>query len=175
MKNEIWVTVPGWERYEVSNKGLVRSKDMAVSGGKGGVGNCIRKGRELVLVKKGGRYLCVTLTRPNERKQFFVHDLVLLAFVGPKPDGQYCRHLNDVNIDNRLENLAYGTHYENEKDKDKNGRRPKGDSHGRAKLNIEQAKEIKQSLAAPSELAEQFGICTSHVWSIRTGRTWRHL
>jgi len=175
MKIEIWATVPGWDRYEVSNRGLVRSKDMTVFGGRSGAGKCVRKGRQLALVKKGGRYLCVTLTRANERKQFFVHDLVLLAFVGVKPVGQCCRHLNDVKTDNRLENLAYGTHYENEKDKDRNGRRPIGDRHGCAKLSTKQVKEIRRSVAGPLELARQFGVSKSHVCRIRRGQIWRHL
>jgi hypothetical protein len=46
-----------------------------------------------------------------------VHALVLTAFVGPKPDGMECRHLNGNLLDNRLENLRWGTHSDNERDK----------------------------------------------------------
>ncbi len=54
----------------------------------------------------------------------FVHRLVLLAFKGPRPDGQYCRHLNGVPTDNRLANLAWGTKSENTFDKVGHGTHP---------------------------------------------------
>jgi len=52
----------------------------------------------------------------------FVHTLVLTAFVGPRPPSLEARHLNGNPQDNRWpENLAWGTHSENEKDKIKHG------------------------------------------------------
>lgn len=56
-------------------------------------------------------YLTVHLgvTRP-------VHQLVLEAFEGPRPDGMVCRHLNGDKADNRSANLAYGTQADNLRD-----------------------------------------------------------
>lgn len=53
-----------------------------------------------------------------------IHQLVLCAFVGPRPDGMGTRHLNDVKVDNRLENLCWGTPAENREDAVRNGRLP---------------------------------------------------
>lgn len=50
-----------------------------------------------------------------------VHRLMLEAFVGPCPPGMECRHLNGVADDNRLENLCWGTHLENEMDRRRHG------------------------------------------------------
>jgi hypothetical protein len=49
-------------------------------------------------------------------RSYPVHRLVLEAFVGPRPPGHLCRHLNGVPDDNRVENLAWGTPKENGED-----------------------------------------------------------
>ena len=52
-----------------------------------------------------------------------VHQLVLEAFVGPRPKGALVRHLNDEPADNRLENLRWGSPKENTEDAFRNGGR----------------------------------------------------
>ena len=42
-----------------------------------------------------------------------MHSLVLLTFVGPRPDGMGIDHLNEDKLDNHLENLEYVTNQEN--------------------------------------------------------------
>ena len=54
-------------------------------------------------------------------KTYRVQKLVLDAFVGPRPAGAVARHLNDIGIDNRLVNLAWGTASENMRDCATNG------------------------------------------------------
>lgn len=49
-----------------------------------------------------------------------VHRMVLLAHVGLPKNGEECRHLNDVKLDNRAQNLAWGTRSENVIDSYKN-------------------------------------------------------
>lgn len=173
---ETWIPIPGWaERYEVSDAGHVRSKDMAVPAGPGGVGTAIRRGRTLKLVVKGGRYRCVTLARGATREQWFVHDLVALAFVGPKPPGLETRHLNDHHADNRATNIAYGTREENEADRQANGKVMKGESHGCAKLTEEEVLSIRSSPEGSTELSRRHGVSPSHIWAIRNRRVWRHI
>jgi hypothetical protein len=54
-----------------------------------------------------------------------VHQLVLEAFVGPRPEwATDVRHLNGVADDNRLANLAYGTQAENARDAVRHGAHP---------------------------------------------------
>ncbi|CEF48268.1 unnamed protein product [uncultured bacterium] len=56
-------------------------------------------------------------TMAIKRRSFHVHRLVASAFHGMKPDwATECRHLNDVKKDNRPENLAWGTRFDNEHD-----------------------------------------------------------
>jgi hypothetical protein len=53
------------------------------------------------------------LRRDNQYVRRDVHRLILETFVGPRPPGKQCRHLNGDSLDNRLENLAWGTFHEN--------------------------------------------------------------
>lgn len=55
----------------------------------------------------------------------YFHDLVLEAFVGPKPKGMCTRHWNGDSLDNRLVNLTYGTYSENNYDRVAHGRHPR--------------------------------------------------
>ena len=118
---ERWRHVPGFPRYRVSDRGRVQSK-------RDRSGRPSDEWRDLRLITDGHGYYQVWLTRktplPNGKraKWFGVHQLVLLAFVGPRPEGMVVRHVltNDPK-DNRLENLAYGTTKENHADKWRHG------------------------------------------------------
>lgn len=69
-----------------------------------------------------GKHLYVNLRNDGgKRRTRYVHQLVLEAFVGPRPEGQEVRHLNDEPKDNRLVNLAYGTASANMHDRVRNG------------------------------------------------------
>jgi NUMOD4 motif/HNH endonuclease len=172
---ETWKNIPNWEdRYEVSDKGRVRSKNMQVGTKKLGV-FATRKGRMLELTPKSGRYLCVTLAQKNCREQWFVHDLVLLVFKGPKPKGLEALHINDNKTDNSIFNLRYGTKEENENDRQKNGRVPKGEKHGSARLTNADIKAIRASNMPGAEIARKFGVGLPHIWAIRARRVWKHL
>ena len=101
---EEWRSVPGYEgRYEVSNLGEVRS---------------YATGRLRVVVapvaKNGYRY--AFLTQDGKRVGRTVHQLVCLAFHGPRPDGMQVRHLDGNKLNNHLDNLLYGTPSENSYD-----------------------------------------------------------
>ena len=61
----------------------------------------------------------------KQRINRYLHDLVLTAFVGPRPPGAVVRHLNDIRTDNCVENLAWGTYSENQQDIIRNGNRPR--------------------------------------------------
>lgn len=121
--NEAWAPVPGYEgHYEVSDIGRVRSLDRVLTNRDGVVKR--RRGRILKQQARPDGRRGVSLCLNDHRLEAGVHTLVLAAFVGPRPDGQVCRHLNDVPRDNRLVNLAYGTHSENALDLVRNGRHP---------------------------------------------------
>ena len=118
MSSEEWRPVPGWEYYEVSSLGRVRSLDRIV-GCNGGTR--VAHGRVLTATPNSTGYLCITLHEQGEGKNVQVHSLVLEAFVGPKPDGLEARHLDGNHLNNCLDNLRWGTRSENILDRVRHG------------------------------------------------------
>lgn len=115
MTTEKWIAIPGWEGwYEVSNLGRVRSLDRVVDRP---AGTARVTGRILVSRPNRYGYPQVHLKRNGSSTCRTVHSLVLAAFVGEREPGKVARHLNGVPSDARLENLAYGTNSENQRDK----------------------------------------------------------
>lgn len=102
--------IPGYAGlFEVSNIGTVRSLDKAINGQR-------RPGKLLrPYANRKGNYLRLQVRLCLERKRYArgVGALVLEAFVGPRPDGMECCHINGDGLDNRVENLRWDTHSEN--------------------------------------------------------------
>jgi hypothetical protein len=105
---EAWLPVVGFEgQYEVSDHGRVRGVDRIAilsDGRRIPVQGCVLKLRRR---KKG--YLQVSLQRDGRPTAHAVHRLVLLAFVGPCPEGMECCHNNGDKSNNMLGNLRWDT------------------------------------------------------------------
>ena len=100
-----WADIPGSES-KVSSDGQVR-------GARGG----ILKGHFC-----GGPYRRVQIVRDGRViKNAKVHHLVAEAFLGPRPEGLDIRHLDGDPLNNRADNLAYGTRSENIQDTVRHG------------------------------------------------------
>ena len=114
---ETWKPIPGFDGYEASDLGRVRSIDRHVlcPPGKLGIQRRFYRGRVLKLSPSGNGYLHVTLGKKN-RNGADVHALVLLAFVGPPPEGQEGDHRDRKKHNNKLTNLRYRPSGENRSD-----------------------------------------------------------
>lgn len=111
--NENWLPVPGYEgAYEVSDLGYVRSLERRVRLVTRQAGETTRLVRERILRPGSTRsgHVSVAIGKGNSR---LVHQLVLEAFIGPRPEDCEVLHLNHDPADNRLVNLKYGTRSEN--------------------------------------------------------------
>lgn len=171
---ETWKKIPGWESlYEASTLGRIRSRGKFVRARNGA--KAFRHGRVLKPVIKGGRYYAVTLADGEIREQFLVHSLVLLTFVGPRPDGMQGRHLDDDKAHNALANLVYGTPVENNADALRNGVKPFGERHGCARLTEPEVLAIRGSAARGIDLADAYGVHPGHISAIRHRKVWKHL
>lgn len=107
-----------------------------------------------------------------------IHALLLEAFVGPCPPGMECRHLNDVRTDNRLENLVWGTKKQNAEDRTVNGIELRGEEKPCAKLTADQVLSMREERANGATLTElrlKYGLATSRISNICTGKKWRHV
>lgn len=113
---EIWKPVVGYEdEYEVSNLGQVR-RVKAAQGAKVGA---ILAQQEL---KKRGGYLSVGLSKAGAaKKRITVHRIVAMAFLGPT-ELPLVRHIDGNPKNNNVDNLRFGTPFENARDRVRHGR-----------------------------------------------------
>lgn len=107
-----WREIPIFPDYLASSDGQVKRKTI-VQGSHGRPLNPIK------CSKYGHVY--VNLYKDKKRHPKLVHRLVLEAFVGPCPEGKEGAHINGIPGDNRLSNLKWATHKENETHKIEHG------------------------------------------------------
>src|SRR6187551_680922 len=96
---EEWKHIDEYPSYEVSTLGRIR--------GARGI-------RKPYMTKQG--YLTILLNQDGKKYNRFVHCLVLMAFVGPKPDGLEVCHGDNIKTNNCLSNLRYDTRSSNRLD-----------------------------------------------------------
>lgn len=168
-----WVEIPGWPRYEVSEHGHIRSKDMVV--GAKGDKTAVRKGRVLAPARKSNGYLAVTLTNGVARPQIGVHRIVARAFIGECPVGLHVLHADGDKSNNHYSNLRYGTPAENVADTRSHGRQRFGENHPMAKLDADAVAHIRMSNRECAALAKMYGVSKAHVSAVRRGRVWKHV
>lgn len=170
MEEEIWKDIPGFEgRYQASNQGRVRSLSRKVTE-KNPYTNkpFIRtvKGRIL----KPARYAKsghVSVVLGHGENGSPIHQLVMLAFVGSKPNGKEVLHRNGDPTDNRLTNLHYGSRSENIIDVYYQGKKWR-------KLSVDDVINIRQELlrgVSCKELAQRYGVAIGTISNIKVGRT----
>lgn len=114
MQNEVWKDIPGYEGlYQVSNLGNIKSLARTAKHYKGG--ELIINEKELKKCVGRGGYFHVGLSKDGKSKTLKIHQLVAMAFLNHKPCGMklVVDHINDINTDNRVENLQIVTSREN--------------------------------------------------------------
>lgn len=161
--------VPGFPGYTVSDEGEVFTSRRW--------GRVIRRAPYRM---KGGLtdgYRMVVLVRDDgSHNSRTVHRLVLETFVGPRPLDMQARHLNGNRLDNRLDNLVWGTLAENMEDLMRHGTRARGPRHPRARLNADIVRVIRAQASRPAgDLAQVFGVSKGAIDGVRYGITWRHV
>lgn len=176
---ERWLPVPGWPDFDISHWGRIRSHLL-----RGDHGWCLRQQAAGVMprvlrpgVTRSG-HLRVRLVRwidgTPERRMFGVHNLVLMAFRGPCPEGMEGCHSPDPDPANcRLENLRWDTRSENMRDVVRHGKHP------HALLDEPKVRAIwlklVEGLETTKSIAKQFGVTRQAINSIKIGHSWTHI
>jgi uncharacterized protein (DUF433 family) len=152
--------IPGFPGYDISNFGTVRSYKKCTGISDAGPQWEIMDKPQKILSQclGGGTYLFVMLCKDGVRYPRRVHNLVLLAFVGPPPDGMEACHNDSDPRNNRLDNLRYDTHQGNLEDKEALTRR-----------RVRQIRHKANRGATMATLADEYGMSKSHVRAICRG------
>lgn len=170
---EIWKNVVGWEEfYEVSNLGNVKSK---IRNGFTAFGKRKYGGKTLKPFVNLNGYLTVNLTTSKKRTQVSVHRLVAESFLGKCPENMECCHNNGNSKDNKITNLRWDTVKSNHADKKSHGTWGGGQNSPSAKINEQQAKNVKYSKKPLKYFAEKYNMSISGLSKIRYGASWKHI
>jgi hypothetical protein len=166
MAEEQWKKIPGYAGwYDVSDLGRVRSW---------------RKGRwlgrrttpkllKISTHKKG--YLQVGLSVNGSSVTHKVHYLVLLSFVGPRPEGLDTDHWDSNRANNRLDNLRYLSHLDNIK----RSKILRGTERCNSKLQEADVLIIRERYRKGElyvQIALDYAVTAYHISSIVRGKKW---
>lgn len=164
MKEE-WKPVVGWESlYSVSSFGRVRREVYR---------NRYFPGRTLKGEDDRGRVRLVLRDASKGKCAKYAHQLVMEAFVGPRPAGMEINHIDGDPSNNRVENLEYVTRKQNMDHAVRMGLRARGTNVHTAKLDDNDVRRIRNSSANNHQLAREFGVSPACVWSVKNGKSWR--
>jgi hypothetical protein len=165
-----WKSVPWAADYEVSNDGLVASWKP-----------CRRfapppKERRILQPSfdKNG-YAKVVLKVGDSKQYWRVCRLVGFVWLGDPPDGHVIRHMDGINTNDAVSNLAWGTPKENSLDSRLHGTWVHGKRVNTSKLTEQIVDEVLKSDEGHSSLARRYGVTPGAIWHIRAGRTWKWL
>jgi hypothetical protein len=168
--------VPGFCRYRITNSGYLQAKKY-----KNVDGRRVYTG-EWIDVKAGyndAGYLASRMERDDGKRQYMrLHRVVLMAWVGPCPEGKEACHIDGSRTNNHVDNLYWGTSQENKDDEIRIGGHAHGERHGMSKLTEADIREIRYLYAngwLQREIAVKFGMTRAGISFITTGRLWKHV
>lgn len=178
MMEEIWKGIKGFSRYMVSNLGRVKTKDYIQSPCHCRPNGACIKGKILKTPIDTNGYKIVRLYCDGKNVKAYVHRLVAEAFIPKIQNKNYINHIDSDRTNNNVSNLEWCTPKENVHHCKKNGRAVyySGSSLPYSILNELKVKEIKRLLndgVLQKDIANKFGVSTSCIHSIKTGRTWK--
>ena len=175
---EAWAPIPGFGGfYEASDAGRVRSwrvrkhPEARADDPRVLVPKTCRKGRLHVLLYPLGQ----------PRVEMSVHRAVLLAFVGPAPEGTEACHHNGDPQDNRIQTLRWDTRAANYADAMRHGtavHAKAGERHHGARLWDDAVRAIRAEPpydGVVQMLARAFAVSDATVRDVRRGRYWGHV
>ena len=169
VKSTEYRDLPGWIGYRVGDDGSIWSCRTSLR-----FSSATNWRRMRPKLDRYG-YRTVTLRGDGIKKSQTVHQLVLFAFVGPKPEGHQCRHLDGNRSNNAITNLEWGTPRENCADRDQHGHTQRGRTHYRAKLTEQDVVAIRNSPMTNRELAIVYSVSDVMISFVKRRRFWKHV
>lgn len=168
--NEIWKKVPGYEIYEASTLGRIRSTGILKRPN--------RKKDNIVKQRPRKRgYLECKLSLNGKTATKLVHRIILETFSGPAY-GKHVNHKDGDKTNNRLDNLEWVTEAENKKHAAAIGLMSRGERRYNSKLSaadIIKIRELFYGGALQKDIATKFGIDQPNVSRIVRKLAWKHV
>ncbi len=135
--------------------------------------------RELQGRPNGKGYLRVTIVNGDERKDHYIHRLVLSAWNGEGPKGFEVSHLDGNPANNQLSNLEWQSKSDNNFKKLEHGSMPLGSGHKNSKLSEESVRAAR-TLWPTHSLSEivkilDLSVCNQTLHEAIVGKTWKHV
>lgn len=159
--------IPGHSGYFATDEGTIVST---------------RRGRPRILkgyVNDDG-YVTVTVTADDGlKRKTLVHRLIAFAYLGDAPFvDAVVRHMNGRPIDNRPDNLAWGTVRDNYLDAVRHGTRAHGEAVGGRLTPTDTILRVREALGLGMTgkcIAQLLGLSEAQVSRIKTGRRWANM
>lgn len=158
---EKWIEIDGYNDYMVSNKGRVKRVVSAFNS----------KPRMLKTTTNAHGYSVINLRRDCKTKTHYVHRLVCQHFIGDSPDGKNdAAHWDGDKSNNRVTNLRWASRQENNMDKHRQGKMPKGASHHNCILSDQEVIDIRNMWSTGDitqiELGRAYGVSSAYISEI---------
>jgi hypothetical protein len=163
--NQSLVSIPDFDGYYAGEDGLIYScqSNWRGYGIRSLSTQCSHDGYNLV-------YLTVGIGKTKKKK---VHFLVCSAFHGKKKLAELeVRHLDGNRLNNKPNNLKWGTRSENAMDRSKHGKK-KGRYGNNQKLTISQVTKIRSDNRSNSDIANDYNVNSKSISNIKRGKTWK--
>lgn len=177
---EIWKDVKGYEGiYQVSNLGRIKTLERTIEFNRRGkieervIKERILTGEKRKANKKGQYYKRISLIKDGILRRVPLHRVILETFV-PNPNNlPVANHLDGNPENNRLSNLEWCTHSENEL----HSYRVLKKINGRRKLTFQEAQQIRKEFKGgrdsnANSLAEKYGVTQSTIYNIVNKKTY---
>lgn len=170
-ESEVWKPIEGYDgMYEVSNRGRVRSYHKST------------RAPEIPHVLRAGNtrgYRTVVLCSGRKHRPRLVHQLVAEAFLGLPPPMQRptVNHKNLDKADNRIENLEWMSHADNNRHAAPHLPRNRGESN-HSKLREDDVRRMRQAHRAGescAQLGRTYGVSQVTAWKICRRQKWAHI
>ena len=176
---EEWRDVAGFPGYQVSSLGRVRSFwKLTPIPRKGSISSIGEASHIMSPGMATSGYWQVTFRKDKKSHIRSIHRTVLIAFVGPPPDGCDGCHNNGIRTDNRASNLRWDTKKNNCADAKIHGTMPLGERRAFAKMTDEGIKSIRKFVDdgwTKTFVGRLFGIGQPTVSVIAHRKTWKHV